>query len=358
MIPLQQVSNSTVNTTTVSQKNICDEISSKIASFQQQKGKWITPNCQYIQEGNVHYYGIHKSRQMQAQDGIESVLLTRQCYQEMKSHVLQNMKLQPDTKVIQVVGGCSSFSKEGTERAKEFLRSQLKKDSLVLYGYAGMAESDGARCVNAAVSDVIFEENMQLQGQTVANLVGFHTPTALKEWGYSGPDLQHYVIVYGDDETSRETGTVFGDDVITSDFFADSLLMLEGGVQSFRQACNALLHHQKITVLPDLRAPSKALAKEFIRGDSEREPREILTPYFGSAKFLKDLTVFISENNGNVSETMLQGWYRNYFGQGKCYVVDLKKGNSDTKQKLLNDAWDLFIKEKLYLKIQTLVSYQ
>lgn len=154
------------------------------------------------------------------------------------------------------------------------------------------------------------------------------------------------MIVYGDDETSRETGTVFGDDVITSDFFADSMLLLEGGTQSFRQACNALLLNQKITILQDLRSSAKAFAKE-----------EILTPYFSAAKFLKDLSFHISEKKGNVSEVILQNWCRDYFGPGKCYVADPKKETFDTKQKLLNDAWDLFIKEKLYLKIQSLVSY-
>jgi hypothetical protein len=341
------------NSTPSSQKNIGNEMSSKIAAFQQEQGKLITTNCQHIEDGNVHYYGIHKSKQMQKKDGSESLLLTRQCYQDLKSHVLQNMGLATDTKAIQVVGDSASFSKAGTELAKRFLESHLTEHNLVIYGYTGHTESDGTRCVNAALSDVICEKKMQ--NQVVGNLVGFHTPVALKQWGCSGPDLQHYVIVYGDDETCREKGTVFGDDVVTSDYFADCLFMLEGGAQSFRQACNALLLDQKITVLSGLRAPSKAFAKEIIK-DGFNES-EYTTPYFAAAQFLGEVANLIRENDGIISEVDLQSWYKNYFGRGKCYVGDPKRGDFDTKQQLLDSAWALFVQEKLYLRIKELVSF-
>ncbi|OJV07815.1 MAG: hypothetical protein BGO14_04845 [Chlamydiales bacterium 38-26] len=134
--------------------------------------------------------------------------------------------------------------------------------------------------------------------------------------------------------------------------------MLDGGAQSFRQACNALLLNQKIIVLSGLRASSKAFAKELKVDSKESEAKEILTPYFAAAQFLKEVAVLVSEDEKGISETILQDWYRNYFGQGKCYVGDPKRGDFDTKQQLLDDAWNLFIKEKLYLKIQPLVSYK
>jgi hypothetical protein len=264
----------------------------------------------------------------------------------MKSKILQIMGLSPDTQVIQVVGDSSAaFSPEGTKRAKEFLKEQLVTgNSLVSYGYTGLTEKDGTRCVNAAVSDVIIENEMR--SRVVANLVGFHTPTALTEWKNSGPVLRHYVIVYGDDETCRETGTVFGDDVITSDFFADSLLLLDGGAQSFRQACNALLLDQKITVLSGLRTPERS----YLKG-------EVLTPYFVAANFLKEIAQLILENK-DISEQFLEEWYRNHFGLGKCYVGNPKNPNFDTKQKLLDDAWNLFIQEELYRKIESSVTFK
>lgn len=190
-----------------------------------------------------------------------------------------------------------------------------------------------------------------MQDHVVANLVGFHTPTALNQWGCTGPLLKHYVIVYGDDESSREKGTVFGDDVISSDYFADQLLMLDGGAQSFRQACHALLLNQKITIISGLRAISKAYKTEITEGI---EPQEIRTPYFNAAHFLQEVVDHITKEG--YGEEQLKKWYSEYFGLGKCYIGDPKRGDFDTKQKLMNDAWQLFIESKLYLKIQLLIA--
>ena len=116
--------------------------------------------------------------------------------------------------------------------------------------------------------------------------------------------------------------------------------------------------NQKIVVLPGLRATSKSFAEEVIKDDSkESETKAILTPYFTAAKFLKEIAILVTKNEGIISETILQDWYQNYFGQGKCYIGDPTRGDFDTKQQLLDDAWNLFINEKLYLKIQELVSY-
>lgn len=326
-------------------KTLIENMSSMITQFQQRQGTWITSNCQHIELGNVHYYGVHKDQQMQSGETSQSsILATRQIYQKMKAHVLQSMGLSPDTKVIQIVGDSAAFSIEGTEQGKKFLREQLTRNDVALYGYTGHAESDGRRCVNASVTDVIDEKG--IQEHVVANLVGFHTPTALKYWGCSGPsELQHYVIVYGDDETCRESGTVFGDDVTTSDFFADSLLMLEGGAQSFRQACNALLLDQRIIILSGLRASTQAFAHDG-------------TPYFAAAQFLQEISLLISQKDGDISEGELQKWYGCYFGHEKHYIADPKRADYDTKQSLMDAAWSLFMNEKLYLKIQVLVSHQ
>jgi len=330
-----------------SQKILLEKIPLIIAQFQQKKGQWISSNCQHIQEGKVHYYGIHKNQQMQVKENPQlSYLATRKLYQEIKSHILQIMGLPPNTKVIQVVGDSAAFSIGGTEKAKEFLKINLPENSVVLYGYTGHAENDGTRCVNAAVTDVINEKN--IQDQVIANLVGFHTPIALKQWGCSGPELKHYVIVYGDDESCREHGTVFGDDVVSSDFFADTLLMLDGGAQSFRQACHSLLLDQEIIILPGSRAPSKAFAKETF----QELASEVKTPYFNASRFIQEVITAISEKDKSNYENYLNDWYKNYFGRGKCYIGDPKRGDFDTKQKLMDDAWKLFIEEKLYLKIK------
>lgn len=350
MIVHEQMS---INSSTLVQekKNFTEEISFKIKAFQKKEGIWITPNCQHILHGNVHYYGIHKDQQMQLKSNSkETILATRKIYEDLKLHVLQNMGLPSTCKVIQVVGDSAAFSLEGTEKAKAFLTEQLPSNSIVLFGFTGHKENDGTRCVNAALADVI--EKKEMLGQTVGNLVGFHTPTALQHWGCSGPEIHHYIIVYGDDESCKENGTLFGDDVTTSDFFSDSLLMLDGGAQSFRQACNALLLDQNINVLSGLRSAARGISIEIIDGIT------VETPFFGAAKFLRDVTNIISKHGEAISEDVLQNWYKNYFGMGKCYVGNPSKGDFDTKQKLMDDAWDLFISGKLYLKIGKLVTHK
>lgn len=329
---------------TSQQTTLIDKMASMISQFQRKEGYWITSNCQLIKEENVCFYGIHKNHQFHS-----SVSETRALYSELKSRILQNMQLPPNTNVIQVVGDSASFSLEGTKDAKIFLRNHLSSDSVVLYGYTGHAEQDGTRCVNAAVTDVITEKNMK--DSVIANLVGFHTPLALKQWGCTGPQLKHYVIVYGDDESCRERGTVFGDDVISSDYFTDQLLMLDGGAQSFRQACHALLLDQKIIILSGLRASSKAFKTEILEDEMSREIR---TPYFNASYFLQEVTSIIKKNDFD-GEEYLKHWYRGYFGVGKCYIGDPKRGDFDTKQKLMDEAWKLFIESKLYLKIKACV---
>ena len=324
-------------------QNLGDRIPHVITLFQNQKGSWISSNCQHIEVNGVHYYGIHKQNQMQT-----DIKSTRQLYQDIKSYVLQNMGMNPETKIVQVVGDSVSFSQQGTKAAKNFLKSNLRNDEIILYGYTGHAETDGTRCVNAVVTDVINEQNNL--DHLIGNLVGFHTPAALKSWNCTGPELKHYVVVYGDDETSRENGTVFGDDVVSSDFFADSLLVLDGGAQSFRQACNALLLDQNIQVLMGLRDISKGWVVEDINDT------KITTRYFAASIFLNELKTLLEEKGDNINADELNQWYSCYFGRGKCYVGDPKRQDFDTKQKLINDAWKLLVEERLDRKIKTLVT--
>lgn len=319
--------------------------SQTIESFQLNQGRRITSHCQHLQMGKTHYYGVRIDEQMQMQgDPSQAILETRLLYQGMKRSVLHQMGLSPDTEVVQVVGNSSPFSVEGTIRAKEFLRAHLPVQAVVLYGYTGYEAADGARCVNAVVSEIMAERN-QLD-RTIGNLVGFHSPLSLEKWGYTGPALQHYIVVYGDDETCPERGTVFGDDVTTSDFFADRLLVLDGGIQTFRQICNALLLDQQIDVLSGLRTPASARVI-----DSNVDS----TPYFVAAQFLKDITAFTLKKGPSLSAQDLWQWYQGYFGPGKCYVADPKKPAFSTKQKLLDEAWELFVKERLDRKLQILV---
>ncbi|MBS0655928.1 MAG: hypothetical protein JSR46_09135, partial [Verrucomicrobia bacterium] len=292
--------------------------------------------------------GIHKNKQSQS-----SHEATRELYQDMKLRVLKNMNIESDTEVVQVVGGCSAYSPEGTARAKEILKALLSQNCVILYGYTGMKEQNGAMCdVNAAVSDVAGD--MRRLDRVVANVVGFDTPRALNEWKSSGPQLKNFVIVYGDDESCEGAGTLFGDDVTTSDFFADKMVMLDGGVQSFRQACNALLLNQKITAMTGLRAEDKKYVSEI----SAHSQDIVRTPFFAAVQFLSEVAEALLERKDRDPDEHLKEWFKQYFGKGKCYVCDPKKKTFDTKQRQLEEAWDLFLNEKLYLKMDKLITFQ
>ncbi|NGX58042.1 MAG: hypothetical protein K940chlam3_00943, partial [Chlamydiae bacterium] len=220
--------------------------------FQNGEGFTLAEDLEHINYEGTHFYGIHRDKQMKS-----NVSTTVKAYQAMKSHVLSLMELDPSTPVYQIVGDSAAYGHEGTQRTMEFLRNVITPEALVLYGYTGHFEKDGTRCVNASVSDFITAENRPALG----NIVGYHTPAALENWNCSGPDLKHYFLVYGDDESKEGgKGTVFGDDVTSSDYFSDYLLLCEGGVQSFRQACNFLLLGKPVYTITDLRGEKTASA--------------------------------------------------------------------------------------------------
>lgn len=339
MIPIQSKKLLEVKKETCFEKpSLVEEIPFLLQKFQTRSGEWITRNAQQITQNGRHYYGVHKNAIEQPSGFSE----TEHLHQELKAHILQNMGLPANTKVVQVVGDSLPYSQTGTEMAKELLRQKITSDCMVLYGYTGHAKQDGTRCVNAALSDIVQEK--ELMDKTVGNLVGFHTLQALQNWGCSGPDLSHYIVVYGDDDSKRDTGTVFGDDILVSDSIHDELLMVEGGVQSFAQACNTLQRGIPIAILTGLRTEASAYAIE----------DDVRTPYFAAAQFMKDVIAFMDQTSNAMD---WDSFYRGYFGKGRCYLADPKRADYDTKQKLMDCAWAQFLEEKLYLKIRELVTY-
>jgi hypothetical protein len=319
--------------------NVCKEIlSSNILSgkikeilpiFQKGKGAPITKTVQLFQDavnGN-HYYGFHKNQQM-----ADSHQATVQRYAEIKSRLLVKVP------VYQVVGDSGAFSEEGTKAALTFLKEQIPLEAAILYGYTGHDEQDGTKCINAVVSTFITQEKRI--HQTFGNLVGFHTRAALDSWGCTGPELSHYFLVYSDDESRRETGTVFGDDIVTSDYFSDQLVMAEGGIQSFRQACNFLLLERPITALANLRGPKTRFA---LLVDGTKKD------YFSAPEFLQHMKENVKAVKGEVSDSLLDTWYQEYLSTR--LIADPKRQDYDTKKALLDDAWKLFKTEKLYKRL-------
>lgn len=326
-------SSSPINTI---QEVMIERLPDVVHRFQQEEGEWITPHCQHLQAGFVHFYGIHKNKQIQVDaSGTPDVQATRDLYQQLKCHMLQNMHLPSDTEVVLVTGDSSAFSLEGTRTGSVFIKSHVPADVVVIYGLTGNVTADGRRCVNGIVSDLI--EERECHEHVMANVVDFHTPMAIKEWGCSAPDqLLHYVIVYGD----REQGARFGDDITSSDFIGDRQIVLDGGPQSFRELCNALLLDRKVDILAGLRTREKTWGMQ----------GEVSTLYFSAAKFIQDLKLFVNEKGDAPSKGELQGWYDTYFGPGSCCSPNA------AQKKLIDEGWNLIMEHALYLKINALVT--
>ncbi len=297
--------------------------------FQNKKGEYITPTTQYIYDKNTqaHFYGIHRNEQKV--NG--SLALTEKRYRKMKSSLLTQMGLALNTPIIEIVGDSAPYSVEGTDKAYRFLDQNLSKNSVWIYGYTGHQKDSGAKCINAVVSHLA-EKRVHLD-KTIGSLVGFHTPFALTTWGCKGPHLNHYILVYGDDETSPKTGTVFGDDIITSDFLSDQLLLVEGGIQSFHQACHFLLLQRPILGIDNLREENKL---------------------FSATGFLQFLKEHVTNCPVAISEELLNCWYDSYL---KTHILANSK-NEYKKQEQLDEIWSLFKKNKLYQRLTLFSLYE
>ncbi len=304
--------------------------------LQTKGGEFLTQTMQHIYDETTqtHCYGIHRNEQ-QVEDDIKA---TRKRYSEIKSRLLAKMELSPDTPFIEIVGDSAAYSPTGTTRTLHFLDQYLPIDAVWIYGYTGHTKDNGTKCVNAAVS-YLAEKRNHLD-KTIGNLVGFHSPAALDEWGCTGPDLNHYILVYGDDETNRKTGTVFGDDITTSDFLSDRLLLAGGGIQSFRQACNFFLLERPVLAIDELRGDNTRFA---VLPDGTRKD------YFSAPEFLQFIKMRIASCKEVISEDLLNAWYNSYLRTH--LLADPKRNDYDTKQKLLDEAWKLFKEHRLYEKL-------
>jgi hypothetical protein len=117
-------------------------------SLQKREGKFLTETVQLIVDHKTGacFYGIHRDEQMVTnRDGQEYFEGTLKRYAEIKSHVLQQMRLQPNTPVLQVVGDSAAFSPTGTREALRFLQRHLSPQSAIAYGYTGHSELDGTK---------------------------------------------------------------------------------------------------------------------------------------------------------------------------------------------------------------------
>jgi len=305
-----------------------------VGRFQRKEGSLVADFVQHIfdEKNGIHFFGIHKKDQMDT-----STEKTSKKYTQFKRELARIIGLDPEMPVVQVIGDSVAYSSEGTSRSLKFLETALATDALILYGFTGHEESDGTKCVNAATSHVV--TSCGWLARTVGNVVAFHTPTALTSWHCSAPGLEHYIVVYGDDERSKTTGTLFGDDVTTSDFTSDSFFLLEGGVQSFRQVCNALLLGKPVKAINRLRG-EKSLGMHKADG---------LFPYFSAVDFIQYIRNHIEAQPSSVTTEQLNEWKIEYFKTH--FLADPERPDYSTKGVLFEEAWKIFLENRLYHRL-------
>ena len=313
-----------MSATAVSRARVVFELPTVIKGFQEdaRTREEATP-VRMITELGTHYYEIHRESQ------------TSTSLADLKKIVQITLKLTDENYIVQVIGDSRPFSIEGTATGLRFLDRAIETHAYVLYGYTGCSFRSGVKCVNALTSAYL--ESHALLDKAIASVVGYQTVSTLSSGSCRAPDLSNYVVVYGDNETSVKTGTFFGDDIETSDYLADRLVLLEGGCQSFIQACNILSMGKPICSLTGLRDRSSQ-------------------SYFSAAEFLH----FIATESSKVGEEEIDREFLDSLKNKYLLshsLADPKKPHYKKKIALLEKAWNLFVEKRLDKNFYLLKTY-
>ncbi len=289
---------------------------------------------QKLQDGNRSFFVIHRDDQIELINGditneqfLELVNKTGRLYQEIRSHILASIGAN-SIPFVEVVGDSAPFSLEGTLRARDFIARHIK-NNVTEYGYTGYVNKDGTRCTNAIVSELVVKNRML--DLTIGNLVATHTPIALEKWGCSGPDLRYYTLVH----PAR-----FGDDIITTDYLADRLVVTEGGIQTFAQICNFLLLGKPVYAIKGLRGDKTRFAYD----------EGVKKTYFSATEFIEFLKQEC-EKVLNLEPELLDQLKDKYLDPNVRLLTNPKRGDAGTKQALIDKGWKLFKDMKLYEKL-------
>jgi hypothetical protein len=334
---------------------LVDELPKVVARFQRGEGKRVGALAQHITTADgTHYFGVHRASQHRLDDETSPSPCS---HDTLKAAVARAVDLGDGTRIAQVIGDSRPFGRDGTRRALRFLREALVGCQIVLYGYTAYPVQGGRCCVNAATEALLFEKRLpasetevEQEGEeetqrtaeqtpssrpvAVGSLVAFHTREALSRWGCTGPALRCYVVVYGDDETSEATGTLFGDDIATSDGMADLFVLLEGGVQSFAQVCNALLLGRPVLAVGGLR--------------DEDEAKKDEGALFSATEFLRSL-------RDRAEGVTLEDCRVDHFRSRR--LADPARRDYGTKRRLMDAAWQNFVVNRLDERLH-LVSFE
>ncbi len=311
-------------TVSLSTSRITSELSRVIVDFQQeQKTRPPHTPIRITTASGLHYYGIHKASQK-----------TPDSLADLKKIIHITLKLNPENKIVQVIGDTCPFGSEGTRIAYDFLKIAISINDYVLYGYTGLINIKSEKCANALTSSFLTDHNLLDNG--IGSVVGYQTNRAFLS-GCSAPDLNHYVVVYGDDETRPEGSCLFGEAIDTSDFLADRFILLEGNIQSFAQACNALAMEKPIRALSLIRhVPSRV--------------------FFSASRFLYYIKSYFEKYSSAVATPKLLNELKDCFLRLHP-IADVGGRYYPAKLRSFNTAWTFFVENRLHEKLHLFKNY-
>lgn len=283
-------------------------------------------------EGGFTFLGIHQELQAEAHYGSARKFFSKKLKGSGAAH-------SSERKFNQLIGDSASFDEEGSTARSSAFYEMFKKmaDSgdHWLYGFTAHNEADGRMDANGAVGRYLAEHPEQAE-RFIGNVVCEHTPMALEKWGCSfAKEVRNFLLVHS------EKGARFGDDTIASDNLTNgTVLMGEGGVQSFRQASYMLARGIPVIGVANLRGE---------KNPATRDPKsgEYLS-YFSASGFLNIVKSALGgEKSLSLEEvTEIQ---KDYFASH----VPANPNRPDflTKQDLLKKAFEQFVGEEVWTKM-------
>jgi len=205
-------------------------------------------------------------------------------FEELRIEMARVMGFTKPKQYIQFIGDSALYSKEGTLHAKHKIDQILShdKDSIVLYGYTGSKQKEGAerRDINQLLSDWV-DEDTSRASRVVANIVDEHTITAINKWDCTvSENVHNFFLVYSD---TKEPSVKFGDDIMSSDGLTNlKAYSFEGGIQSLRQIVYMLKRDVAIHGISNLRDLSDSTNPRYFDPVSKKS-------YLSAVEFLQSI---------------------------------------------------------------------
>lgn len=299
-----------------SNEDVVNQIVKAAECFKKEEGSILsgTNGLQFLQLENSLFFGVS----MQEQSSLD--------FAQVRSHIFQKLQLSPDTQIIQVIGDSALLSKEGGEFSCDYLEKTMSdhQKKLLLWGYTGSFK-ENLFDVNHMVNQWIDKDSSRAEA-CLANVVEHGTINAItKHYCTFSSTNRYFYLVY-------DNNANFGDDILSSDSITDKVICFEGGAQTFLQIINNLIRGVKVKGVYGIREYSQNYL-------------------FSAGEFLSELKKYVNDRQ-SVEDKDLIFFKNNYFNSRDLF--NKTKSNAERKEKLFQEAWALFLGEKLWKKLDLL----